>query len=307
VINTIVPALGTTYYCVCNDQPIIEIDCVNLVITPGGSCFSADNCVPLPPTPTPTPLLSDYYISCCGDFNVQNPPYPGIVGELYISDCDGSYWTCIENPIGSVSGIEGPMTQVPNQTCNDILPICNQYTITNNSLDLARFYYIDCGGNLLFPSINPSSQLVICGCSVFAGDCYPAPVPLIVVNNGPCPTPTPTPTETPTPTPTSVGCTCLQGDSNLVSLATGNTNPSLNNIVEIFYTDCDGKTQTYTQTVNSIFYICTQSGIIDLVSFYQDDTLISSTTPLTNPWQPFPGSLFGIGYLLLGLSNYLLG
>ena len=124
----------------------------------------------------------------------------------------------------------------------------------------------------------------------------PTPTPTETPTPTPTETPTPTPTETPTPTPTSVGCTCLEVDSNLVSLATGNTTSILNNVVEIFYTDCDDKTQTYTQTVNSVFYICTQSGIIDLVSFYQDDVLVSSSIPLTNPWQPFPSSLFGIGY-----------
>jgi len=83
-----------------------------------------------------------------------------------------------------------------------------------------------------------------------------------------------------------------------VVCATGNTNPSYNDVVEINYTDCSGNPQTYTQTLPpSLFYLCTQSGVIDLVTFYRDDVLYTSSSPLTNPWQPFPfPEPYAIGY-----------
>jgi hypothetical protein len=83
-----------------------------------------------------------------------------------------------------------------------------------------------------------------------------------------------------------VVCSCLEIDSNLVNVATGNTNPSLNNIVVFEYTDCSGNPQTYNQTSAVIFYLCTRSGLIDRVSFWSDDVEYISTTPLTNPWNP---------------------
>ena len=94
----------------------------------------------------------------------------------------------------------------------------------------------------------------------------------------PCPTPTPTPTV----------CDCLLVDSNLVTAATGNTEPSLNNIVNIEYYDCSGLIQVFEQTTLSQFYLCTQDGIVERVSFYQDNTLYEQQ-PLTSNWNPFPG------------------
>ena len=116
--------------------------------------------------------------------------------------------------------------------------------------------------------------------------------------------PTPTPTETPTPTPTDVPCSCIAVDSTLVNCATGNTiNPSYNNVVEINYTDCSGAPQTYTQTLPAaLFYLCTQSGIINLVTFYRDNVQYTSSVPLTNGWTPFaPSELYTIGYATYGV------
>jgi len=116
--------------------------------------------------------------------------------------------------------------------------------------------------------------------------------------------PTPTPTETPTPTPTDVPCSCITVDSSLVLCATGNTTTALNNVVEINYTDCSGTPQTYTQTLPAaLFYLCTQSGIINLVTFYRDNVQYTSSVPLTNGWIPFIGEPYTIGYITYGTCN----
>jgi hypothetical protein len=116
--------------------------------------------------------------------------------------------------------------------------------------------------------------------------------------------PTPTPTETPTPTPTDVPCSCIAVDSSLVFCATGNTTTALNNVVEINYTDCSGTPQTYTQTLPAaLFYLCTQSGIINLVTFYRDNVQYTSSVPLTNGWLPFIGEPYTIGYSTYGTCN----
>ena len=86
-------------------------------------------------------------------------------------------------------------------------------------------------------------------------------------------------------------CNCIIVDSNLVDAATGNTNPSYNGVVEVNYTDCSGNTQTFNQTVAELFYLCTQSGVIDSVSFWNNNTQYTGTT---FPWTPI--SPFGINY-----------
>ena len=126
----------------------------------------------------------------------------------------------------------------------------------------------------------------------------PSPTPTVT------PTQTPTITPTPTVTPTDVPCSCIAVDSTLVNCATGNTiNPSYNNVVEINYTDCSGAPQTYTQTLPAaLFYLCTQSGIINLVTFYRDNVQYTSSVPLTNGWTPFaPSELYTIGYATYGV------
>jgi hypothetical protein len=90
-------------------------------------------------------------------------------------------------------------------------------------------------------------------------------------------------------------CDCVLVDSSLVSGATGNTNPSYNNVVEINYTDCYGAPQTYYQTALVAIYLCTQSGVINSVSFWNNNTQYTSTT---FPWTPI--SPFTIGYTTNG-------
>ena len=83
-----------------------------------------------------------------------------------------------------------------------------------------------------------------------------------------------------------MACSCLQIDSTIYLGATGNTNPSQNSYVEIQYTDCNGFTQYYYQTSGGVFYLCTQSGAIDKVTFFRDDVQYDTTSPYG--WIPFP-------------------
>jgi len=129
----------------------------------------------------------------------------------------------------------------------------------------------------------------------------------VFIGSPSCPTPTPTQTSTTTPTPTptptpdvqisllSTTCVCLSVDSNLIGLATGNTNTNLNGVATIEYTDCYGFTETYTQTSLSLFYLCTQSGVLNSVSYWKDNVQYTSTT---FPWSPqYP---YGISYSTYG-------
>ena len=309
---------GGTIYDVCNDciitNPCNEptptptpgiVDCYEASNTTGNDCsVSYIDCI-FPDTTTTITVGKGETILFCTTSVTDDPCnicHP--TGQRCLNcECLLPPPTATPTPPPTATPTPTP-TRTPTPTPTPTLPPCQciKYTALSGSLG---YSYIDCSGTIV-NGTTPSSPIPfifnVCGSDptsesakltfTIDGLCSDG----VKCDVAPTPTPTPTPTETPTPTPTSVGCTCLQGDSNLVSLATGNTNPSLNNVVKIFYTDCDDKTQTYTQTVNSVFYICTQSGIIDLVSFYQDDVLVSSSIPLTNPWQPFPASLFVIGY-----------
>ena len=138
-------------------------------------------------------------------------------------------------------------------------------------------------------NVPPNSSFTVGGTCTTVQDCYTPP--------------SPSPTTTPTPTPTNVPCSCICIDSNLPYLATGNTNPSFNDVVEINYTDCSGNPQAYYQTVvyAPSICLCTQSGVIDSVLFYQDDVLYFSS-PLTNPWTPIPSTPnYSIGYFANGI------
>lgn len=135
----------------------------------------------------------------------------------------------------------------------------------------------------------PNSNFTVGGTCTTVNDCYTPPPP------------TTTPTQT--PTQTNLPCTCICVDSNLPFLATGNTNPSFDNVVEINYTDCSGNSQAYYQTLvyNPNFCFCTQNGVIDSVLFYQDDVLYFSA-PFVNPWIPIPATPnYSIGYFNNGI------
>ena len=129
------------------------------------------------------------------------------------------------------------------------------------------------------------------------------------VSSTPTITPTETPTNTPTITPTNSSCVCLQIDTNIPFLATGNTvNP--NNILEIDYYDCDNNFITFSATTalvsGGVFYLCVKNGQVSEVRTWQDDILYSGDStnfPPTSPggWMPsmvpqFPGSPANMNY-----------
>ena len=108
------------------------------------------------------------------------------------------------------------------------------------------------------------------------------------------PTNTPTSTVTPTITPTNSSCVCLEIDTNIPFLATGNTvNP--NNVLEIDYYDCDNNFITFSATTalvsGGVFYLCVKNGQVTEVRAWQGDILYigdSTNFPPTSPagWSP---------------------
>ncbi|MFN9907090.1 MAG: hypothetical protein ACK56F_13390, partial [bacterium] len=105
--------------------------------------------IPIEPTPTPTstqpPISSNKFISCCGQYIVQND-FDGVVGQTYSSECDGSCWTCItpeSAPRQTASLALVFQTECSNPFCTD----CISYTIINTTGTPQFFDYVDCEGN----------------------------------------------------------------------------------------------------------------------------------------------------------------
>jgi hypothetical protein len=122
----------------------------------------------------------------------------------------------------------------------------------------------------------------------------PTPTPTVTPTNTPTNTQTPTNTPTPTVTPSSPidcgeSCRCLNIDTNLEIVATGNTNPSLNNTVFIAYTNCSGYGVVVSPVFGFALNLCACNATISKVSFWQDNVEYSSTT---YPWEPFPSEPF---------------
>jgi hypothetical protein len=121
----------------------------------------------------------------------------------------------------------------------------------------------------------------------------PTPTPTLTSTLTLTPTLTPTGTLNPTPTPTPVcTCECLQGDTNLPTLATGNTDTNLNNLVRVTYTDCSGNLVDAALTMSSTFRLCVEgpcnSGSISQIVVYVDDVGYTGTT--------FPYTLSGYSF-----------
>jgi len=269
---------------------------------------------------------SNYFQSCCGNYIVQND-IGGVAGLTYTSTTCDSCWTCVlEGPAIQTAVLNLDLLQPIDCNSYPSCTDCYNYQITNISGQDVTFDWIMCGGIVYIDYFLGAGANVglECACLLPFTSCYqndltanliidkqslcvePSPTPTQTPTktpttptqtptptNTPSETPSETPTNTPTPTPTN-HCSCLTVDSNLVSVATGNTNPSLNNIVVIEYTDCSGNPQTDNQTGVELFYLCTQSGVIDNVSFWSDDVQYISTTPLTNGWTP----------IIIGFDDY---
>ena len=229
------------------------------------------------PTNTPTPTVTptepyDVYLfeDCCdptNQFRVQNVP-----GSLNV----GQVWSI--NTVGFIG-------------CATVISYSATGPLYNGGIFTGP--YVNCNSCGSCPSPTPTQTPTN------------TPTPTQTPTNTPTPTQTPTNTPTPSITPTNSVCSCLLVDSNLVNVATGNTNPSLNNIVVIEYTDCSGNPQTYNQTAAILFYLCTQSGVIDNVSFWSDNVQYTSTTPLTNGWNPITigSTYYSIGYMTYGTCS----
>lgn len=107
------------------------------------------------------------------------------------------------------------------------------------------------------------------------------------VNTNICCLTSSTVTQTPTPTPTAtpnLPCDCFSFNVNVreddLMFATGNTDPSLNNIVTIYYVDCCNNQTSYSFSAASLYteVICVKSKYIPSIGigYYQNDVLILS-------------------------------
>jgi len=104
-------------------------------------------------------------------------------------------------------------------------------------------------------------------------------------------TPTPTPTVTNTQTPTSTNCPCYYLEAIISSQdiidANGNTDPSLDGKVFLFYTDCnsDGVSQEYSSAgtyPNSVCALASQIGVLTYTYYFQGDVETTGTSTYVN-------------------------
>jgi hypothetical protein len=118
-------------------------------------------------------------------------------------------------------------------------------------------------------------------------------------------TPTLTETITPTLTPTQSNCFCVNIDTSLSVIATGNTLYD-NNVISVNYYDCSGNIVTGTISSAGLYSICSNSCPNPIVSvvFAKDDVQYTATTfPYTFPSTPYSFS-FSCDYLsTCSLSN----
>ena len=95
-----------------------------------------------------------------------------------------------------------------------------------------------------------------------------------------CPSQTPTSTPTPTPTPTETTCICRYLDVTItqqdIDDATGNSNPSENGKVYIYYTDCNSSPVSFEYDtagtyVHSVCALASQIGILTYTYYYKNN------------------------------------
>jgi hypothetical protein len=149
---------------------------------------------------------------------------------------------------------------------------------------------LEAGGNFL-DAIN-----IVCSAE-FAPTPTPTITPTITPTN--TETPTNTPTNTPTPTPTNCACSYFDVTISQTDLdnATGNTPPTLDNTVYVYYTDCNNVFTEKTYNTAGLYPndICVKAGSIVAVSYYVNDsetgaasTAISSDECCSLPPLPSP-------------------
>jgi hypothetical protein len=122
----------------------------------------------------------------------------------------------------------------------------------------------------------------------------PTPTPTITETQTPTPTNTITPTETPTPTQTSTigfcsgNCYTAEAYISPTDLlnATGNTNPLINNTVQVGYNDCDGIFTTFIYSAPGYQYnpiVClTGATEVLFVRYFENDVLVNSSLSTLN-------------------------
>ena len=161
-------------------------------------------------------MNSNYFISCCGNYIIDNTAGgSGSVGVTYSASTGGGCWTCISGVTvanQSTNFLMAPL--VEGCSSNTACTCCNTFTLYGQAGQTIEI--IDCYGTYSVYTLQTQSDS-ICACNVLGGsggfwtsgdtitvsisecDCTPnySPTPTQT------PTLTPTPTQTPTQTPTS--------------------------------------------------------------------------------------------------------
>jgi hypothetical protein len=229
-------------------------------------CFAGEGEVCTSPTPTPT-------------ITSTNTPTITPTQTVTPSNCACSYFdvvisqTDLDNATGNSDPYADNTVYVSYTNCSNVF-VTDIYTTAGsfpNSICVKNGFY----GSVIVEYYVTNNPVTGLSNATNTGNCCIAPTPT------PTPTISITPSVSPTPSVTpTIGCKCLYVDSNIESIATGNTiNPALNGVAIYEYTDCYDNIIEFTGiTGHGIFYFCTKNGVIDNITIVQDNVEYSSGT-----------------------------
>ena len=144
------------------------------------------------------------------------------------------------NFTGTTSPVQPTPTPTPTPSATPQSCACLTYEVFNASLESQGvLYYLDCNRIERTLVVDPQETFLVCVCNTGS---WTIEGNLILTYDSPCVIPSPTPT----PTPSSTPCVCGEYEVD----NTGENSPVL------FYTFCDGSSQTYTLSPNTLEYIC---------------------------------------------------
>ena len=261
----------------CCGNPISPL----AILNPPGITYICSSTVPVLPTGVSYTLMGECCISTPTPTKTKTPtPTP----------------TKTKTPTPTPTKTKTPTptpTKTKTPTPTPTKPICKNYKITVTSVFEIIQFTPCCGSpsspmtigqgityvcSLTFPSVPTGVS-----CTLF-GDCPT------------CPTPTPTPTKTLTPTPTQLQCKCQYVDvsNNDLVQATGNTNPSINNVLFVYVYSCVLREITeYPFNTPGVNVIC---GVLinPTPYYYTNNVQISGVSTITTSADCNPLSPFGI-------------
>lgn len=227
------------------------------------------------PTQTPTPtctrpdglstiLLTDILISGSTEINITGSLIDACNALSWEGDYSGFYCQTTSMSVGQM---------VYNGTSSNCTLVTTGYYVVGSPLNTGYVVYIVDG---------IVDSLPICP--------TPTPTPTITPTITETPTNTPTMTVTPTITPTHIiNCICIEVYVSQLDLdaATGNTNPSYNNLVTISAegNKCDGTILQENITTEGYHYFCIETITLpNVILFYQSDDTQFSYPSINSTW-----------------------